>query len=314
MLSPNAQKLIADYLSLPFPGVVGVRTPYFINLRADKRGQIRSLTGKGTPQEIVEEAKIISIQYHHGLFDHDGHCCIHGTYDLCNFGTTVIPTTKEESLSTQLTNRDPSSARTSVGMTTQADCIRKFLIDNKLGIDCSGFITHVLRAHFLETKKIDIAPKIASNIPAGFIRKIIMRLRPVESIGVKSGYWNDKNTIKLGDEKSGYDYAKIAAGDVVVMLETGPNKKRNHILLITDCDGKAIRYVQARAWSCEGQYGHGVNTGEIKITAPGKGLLAQNWIEKSPTLTDDLFNQTCGNETLDEAKNASVLEIRRVKI
>ena len=80
MLSLKAQKLIDNYLSLPFPGVEGARCPYFNNAKLHARGQLRVLIGKGTPQEIVEEAKIISIQYRAGLFDHDGHCCLHGEH------------------------------------------------------------------------------------------------------------------------------------------------------------------------------------------------------------------------------------------
>ncbi len=282
MLSSQAQKLIDQYLSLPFPGVTGIRCPYFVNTRTNRRGALRSLVGKGTPAEIVEEAKIISIQYHHGIFDHDGHCCIHGDH---------IDDKKEET-----------------------ENIRKFLIENNLGVDCSGLVAHVLRAHYLETNKIDIAQKFIKNIPGTFLRNLVRRLRPIENIGVRSGFCNDKNTTKLGDETTGYDYSQIQSGDIITMLETGPTKKRNHIILITDCGESGIKYVHSRAWSGEGKYGHGVNTGEIKIIAPGKGLLVQQWIEKSPALSDDLFHQINECETFLEAKNASVLEIRRVKI
>ena len=300
MLSNQAQTLINQYLSLPFPGVANVRCPYFINKRASRRGALRVLIGKGTPAEIVEEAKIISIQYHHGIFDHDGHCCVHSSHGPSNCHAELV-----------LASKSPQSAD---AMTTQADCIRRFLIDNGLGIDCSGLVTHILRAHYLETKNIDIAKNFVKNIPGSWLRKIIMRLRPVESIGVKSGYGNDANTAKLGDESTGYDYNKIQAGDVVVMLGVDPKGVRNHILLVTNCDGQTLKYAQARAWSSEGKYGHGVNTGEIKITAPGKGLLAQEWTEVSPALAADLFHQSNANETYTEAKMAWVLEIRRVRL
>ena len=284
MMSPKAQKIINDYLNLPFPGVEGVRCPYFNNAKVHARGQLRVLIGKGTPQEIVEETKIISLQYHAGLFDHDGHCCLHDGH----------------------------------GEKTGAEELRKFLIDHNLGIDCSGFATFILRMHFLETTGVDIAKKFVKNIPAPWWRKIIIRLRPVESIGVQSGYYNDKNTEKLGSEQTGYDYSKILPGDMVVMLETGPNNKRNHMLVITDCDGQKIKYAHSRAWSSEGQYGHGVNIGEIKIAKPGQGLLAQEWTEKIPPQQESLFaapEQTTalGNETFLEAKNAKILEIRRIK-
>ena len=248
MLSLKAQKLIDNYLSLPFPGVEGARCPYFNNAKLHARGQLRVLIGKGTPQEIVEEAKIISIQYRAGLFDHDGHCCLHG----------------EHGEKPSIASPESGAAVTEAG----ADELRKFLIDHNLGVDCSGFATHILRAHFLETKGVDITKKFIKNISAPWWRKIIMRLRPMESLGVRSGYANDKNTEKLKN-----DYAKLQPGDVVVMLETGPAfvptglrrgeaRKRNHILIITDCDGQKIKYVHARAWSSEGQYGHGETPGK----------------------------------------------------
>lgn len=282
MLSPQAQTILNHYLSLPFKGIPNLRCPYYINARARKRGALRVLTGKGLPEEIVEEAQIISVQYHHGIFDHDGDCCIYH---------------RDEEIDEQ----------------TKQTAITKFLIDHGLGIDCSGLATHILRAHFLETRNIDLTKKFIKNIPGSWLRKIIMRFRAVENIGVKSGYANDKNTEKLGDETSGYDYKKIQTGDVIVMLETGPNNKRNHIIIITDCDGSTIHYAHSRAWSAEGQYGHGVNIGEIKITAPGQGLLKQEWAERSPALSPDLFHQVNTNETFLEAKNARVLEIRRIK-
>ena len=57
MLSPKAGQIIDKYFNLPFAGVLGVRCPYFNNARRNLRGQLRGLVGKGTPEEIVEEAK-----------------------------------------------------------------------------------------------------------------------------------------------------------------------------------------------------------------------------------------------------------------
>jgi len=283
MLSPKAEQLIHDYFHLPFPGVTGVRCPYFNNVRSHRRAQLRALIGKGLPQEIVDEAKIVSIQYGAGVFDHQGHCC------LCDEHASECP-----------------------GSIT----IRHFLIDHNLGVDCSGFINHVLRAHFKETKGIDLAKKFVANIDASWPRKLIMRLRPIENLGVRSALANDKNTEKIGDEKTGYDFSKIRPADLVIMLETGPQNKRSHVLLITDCDGQTIKYVHSRAWSGEGQYGHGVNGGEIRITKPSGGLLEQEWEEKIPPQQENLFDIGVlpQNETLLEAKQAKILEIRRVKI
>ncbi len=270
MLSPKAEQRIKDYLELPFKGIKGVRCPYYNNARSRERGQLRVLIGKGLPHEIVEEAQIISIQYHAGLFTKEGECCLHNAHE-----------------------------------STTTDAIRKFLIDHQLGIECSGFVTHVLRAHFLETKKIDITKKLHIISKRRIIRWLITRLRPVENINVRT-YTDPKNSRVIVGHGEACDAQKLAPGDVITMLETGPNHKRNHILVITDIQGDVIHYAHARAWTSEGQYGHGIARGTITIQKPSKGLLEQVWEEKK--LANDK------NETYWEAAQAHTLEIRRLHV
>jgi hypothetical protein len=121
----------------------------------------------------------------------------------------------------------------------------------------------------------------------------------VENIGVKA-FISDTDTDKI--EKL-FD---IKPADVVVILETGPQNKRNHILLITENNNEIIKYVHARAWVSEGKYGHGVASGEIRIVKQNAGLLEQEWREFDKTGEQ--------NETYLEAKNAKILEIRRIKL
>jgi hypothetical protein len=260
MLSPVAENLIEKYFNLPFPGVTGVRCPYYINRRG-ARTQLRVLVGKGLPDEIVEESKIISIQYELGLFDKNGRCDERG-----------------------------------------AELIRKFLVDQNIGIECSGFVSHILRAHYLETKKFDITKKL--NIcPSGkFIRKLICKLRPIENMNV-SIFADNSNSSIINTEQSGYD--QVQAGDYIIIMETGPLQKRNHIILIRGVENKIINYVHARAWSSEGKYGHGVTEGKIRIINNNKNLLEQEWIE------NEKINDQ--NETYLEAKQAKILELRRLK-
>ncbi len=268
MLSPKAEQLINSYLNLPFKGLFGVRTPYYNNARGRERGQLRMLIGKGLPYEIVEEAQIISIQYHAGLFNKDGDCCLHEAHDG-----------------------------------TSADLVRKFLVDNNLGIECSGFVTQVLNEHFKETKKTALTQKIHIISKRHLARWLISKLRPVENINVKT-YTDEKNSKRVLGEGIGYNYDSLLPGDVITMLETGPNNKRNHIILITNVIGQTIEYAHARAWTSEGQYGHGVTRGTITVTKPNDTLLEQKWIEKD--VTGDK------NETFLEAKQAKTLEIRRL--
>ncbi|HSR89007.1 MAG TPA: hypothetical protein VLK22_01215 [Candidatus Udaeobacter sp.] len=264
-LSLTAEKTIHDYLNLPFTGIYGVRCPYFNNSKLGQRGQLRVLIGKGSPEEIVEEAKIISTQYHKDIFDKNGVFNAH----------TDHPAEHE-----------------------QIECIRQFLIENNLGIDCSGFVTHVLQKHFQETNNINLVKKLFITSKKNFCRWLISRLRPIEQIDVNV-YANDKNTIVINDLRA------IEPGDLVIMLKTGPRKTYNHILLIEEVDGNKIKYAQSRAWPSDGRYGHGVAQGFITINNPEKNLLEQTWEEKNK------LNEE--NETYLEAKQAEVLEIRRIK-
>lgn len=265
-LSPSAQKTIHDYLNLPFIGIYGVRCPYFNNARARQRGQLKVLIGKGSPEEIVEEAKIISIQYSKDLFDKNG-----------IFNTHLDHPAEHE----------------------QAECIRQFLVDNNLGIDCSGFVTNILQKHFKETMEFGLSRKLFVTSKKNFLRWIISRLRPMEQISV-AVYANSANTMIVNDLQM------IQPADLIVMLKTGPNKNHNHILLIEEVNGDKIKYAHARVWSSEGRYGHGVSEGALTIINPEKGLLEQVWEERNK-LNED-------NETYLEAKQASVLEIRRIKL
>lgn len=272
MLSPAAEKIINDYFNLPFLGIANVRCPYFNNSRLNQRGQLRALVGKGTPAEIIDEAKIISLQYKSGLFCKDGVC---------------------------------AEKNDKTGAPFTADEIVKFLVDYNLGIECSGFVSQVLRAHFQETKKIDFTKKIFIVSPGHFIRWFLTKLRPIENISVRV-LANDNNSNQVIGSTIGYNYENVLPGDIIIMLDTGPLGKRNHVILITEKFGAVIHYVHARAWTSEGRYNHGVSRGTITITHPLKPLLEQTWTEKG--VSDDK------NETLTEAKQARVLEIKRLKV
>lgn len=59
-LSPEAQKVIADFESLP--GYPGVRTPYYNNRRQKVRAALRALAGKGSPADISEEIELTALR------------------------------------------------------------------------------------------------------------------------------------------------------------------------------------------------------------------------------------------------------------
>lgn len=58
-LSPPAQTIIAAYLGLPL-GDKQISVPYFNNKRAKVRGGLRVMIGKGSPDDIIEEAILLA--------------------------------------------------------------------------------------------------------------------------------------------------------------------------------------------------------------------------------------------------------------
>lgn len=60
-LSQPALEIIKKYLELPFPNKK-INCPYFNNSRHKVRGGLRATIGKGSPEEIVEEALIESLK------------------------------------------------------------------------------------------------------------------------------------------------------------------------------------------------------------------------------------------------------------
>lgn len=55
----NVEKLINSYFNLQIGGKI-IKTPYYINKKHSRGGELRSLVGKGTPSEIEEEVKIFA--------------------------------------------------------------------------------------------------------------------------------------------------------------------------------------------------------------------------------------------------------------
>jgi hypothetical protein len=246
-LSDQSQKLISSYLHLPFSNQ-DVSCPYFNNRRKGLRGSLRVLIGKGTPDDIVDEAKIISLK-----------------------------------------------KRIDLEKLSSAD-LKKFLVDNNLGVDCSALVYHILDAEMKARGLKSINNYLKFSKIKNPLRNLLVRFRPVESAGVKT-FADPLNStvVKLPN---------IQPGDFIVMLNTGVNHDRNHILLIFNIQYPIINYLHSLQWSTDGKYNHGVREGRIEIIDPNKSILEQRWVEYNKTGAE--------NETLNHAKSASSLEIRRL--
>ena len=235
-LSDKALKTINDYQNLSI-GNHKILCPYFNNRRSGVRGALRVLIGKGTPQDIEEEALLFALREKINL-------------DSLN----------EEEL-------------------------KKFLVDHNLGIDCSGFVYHVLDAELKGLKKHLKHPWIKNPL-----RKLIAKLRVVENTGVAT-FNNDINTkeVKLSE---------VQPGDIIIMMNTGLKNDLHHILIVYEVSEKLVKYSHSFQFTTDGQYNHGIKQGKIKIIDPDKNILEQEWSEV---------------ETCNHAKVAKNLKIGRIK-
>ncbi|MBT4121137.1 MAG: hypothetical protein HOA57_03460 [Candidatus Magasanikbacteria bacterium] len=162
---------------------------------------------------------------------------------------------------------------------------KKFLVDHNLGIDCSGFIYHILDAELGNLKKHLKHPWIKNPL-----RKLIAKLRIVENTGV-STFNNDVNTAKV-------KLSEVKPGDLIIMMNTGLKNDLHHILIVHEVSENQIKYSHSFQFTTDGQYNHGIKQGEIKIIDSNKNILEQEWREV---------------ETHNHAKMAKELKIKRVK-
>lgn len=192
-----------------------------------------------------------------------------------------------------------------------ADEIKKFLVDNGIGIDCSGFVYHILDSELRAIHKKKLSSHLSFTLLPNFLRRILAKLRPAQNASV-SIITQEKNSSKI-------KLKEIKPGDMIIMLKSGQKYDRDHILLIdkvnynpADCrisaaedkKPKSLNYVHSFVWNKDGKYNGGVKQGKIIFTDINKGLLEQTWEEDEKT--------GLSNETFLRAKQAKFLDIRRL--
>lgn len=251
-LSQNAMKVFEEYLHLPFPGK-NVSCPYYNNRRGGARAGLRVFIGKGDAQEIVEEAKLLSM--------------------------------KDKTPLESLSDSD----------------IKKYLVDHKIGIDCSGLAYYILDAESISEGFGPLKKRISFSYAKNFVRKLLSTFRPIENTGVLS--------LAHKDNSREIEFSSIQPGDFIVLLHTGKDKTYNHILTIWKTDSendvlKVIHYVHSFAWPSDGKYMHGVRKGTIEILDEKLPLKDQRWIEQEKTGGE--------NFTQEKAREATEVNIRRL--
>ncbi len=174
--------------------------------------------------------------------------------------------------------------------------LKKFLIDNNLGIDCSALVYYVLEAEVLARKRKKLSHELHFPYTFNPLRKLLLSLRPIENTNVKI-LAHEKNSVVIQPQE-------IQPGDMIVMIKTGVAHDRDHVLVIHEIHGSEIHYTHALAWPSDGKYGHGVRQGKITLSSSAS-LLDAVWEEQSKKQDE--------NDTFRHAKNAQILEIRRLR-
>jgi hypothetical protein len=172
------------------------------------------------------------------------------------------------------------------------DEARKFLVENHLGIDCSAFVYHVLDAETHARRLGSLRKHISRPYIKNPVRKFLTLPRIVESTDART-FTHEKNSheVQLEDARP---------GDFIVLLETGPQKTYNHIMLIHEVEdtfSKKLYYTHSFAWPTDGLYNHGVRQGMIEIIDSAKPLIEQLWIENGKAGSNTAYSSTSYSNT-----------------
>ncbi len=161
------------------------------------------------------------------------------------------------------------------------EILKKLLVDNNIGIECSGFAYHILDYLTKERLNVSINKHLSFINCHGIIGKIRCSLRPAENCDVAT-FANNKNSRAIS-------LNEIEPGDIITILNnTKVDQNRNHILIIHKIDydnsiPKILYYSHAIAYPTDSVYGSGIRQGQIKIKPLDKTIKDSEWTEDTKT-------------------------------
>jgi len=174
------------------------------------------------------------------------------------------------------------------------ETLKKMLIEHNLGIDCSGFVYHLLNTEMIATGHAPIKKYISFIQARGLFGKMNAVLHPAKATGV----------LTLADNVNSHivALADIAPGDFITLVGNSGEGERDHILLIHEVISensktKTIHYSHSVAYPEDGLYGTGVRQGRIDTLDSSGSILSAQWSEQL------IFNRAQKSHT----------EIRRLK-
>lgn len=161
--------------------------------------------------------------------------------------------------------------------------LKTLLVDNDIGIDCSGFVYYVLNAESIERGEGPLDKHLHFVQCHGLIGKIRCVLRPVENCGVATfAHEHNSHTVNIVDTQP---------GDIITMLGISENSSsfdHDHILVIHQIEYQnsipmTIHYSHAISYPMDGTTGGGVKQGKIDIVDANKSILEGLWTENNMT-------------------------------
>lgn len=149
--------------------------------------------------------------------------------------------------------------------------LREFLIDRGIGIDCSGFVVHVLDGFYKYKTGKHIWRKL--KVPEkDFWSWLKFILRPVEKLGA--------NILTNSENAFAIEIKDVRPGDVIRCK--WKKKNSHHILLVTEVDrnnaGEVTKIGYTHSTPFYGD-ANGVRHGEIIINNQNEPLEKQKWTE-----------------------------------
>lgn len=182
------------------------------------------------------------------------------------------------------------------------EALLQILIKNNIGIDCSGFVYHVLDQECINRGYSNLSKHIRFVYATNIIRKIKCILKPAQNTDVKT-LSHEKNSTQI-------DLNHVLPGDIITMTDNNDENEHNHILLIHQVESQngityKIHYSHAIAYNEDGLNGTGVRQGIINITNPSKPIYENEWTEGADNRIP---------EKLIERAGRSKTEIRRLNV
>jgi len=175
----------------------------------------------------------------------------------------------------------------------------RFLVDHHLGIDCSGFVYHVLDAES-HARGAGAMHSHISFHHRSLLRRLIARLRPAQNAGAIT-FAQPTNSFEV-------PLSDVQPGDFIVMTHNPEARSFDHIILITAVDKATthttLTYTHSIAWPSDGVCGHGVRIGTITVTDPLIRLADQVWEEHGKAGAE--------NYTHGRATKAETTSLRRL--